>query len=509
MSSLPPDPALPDPDDEGSRPGPDELAKMLADLVGDPSIVDNPQIRAALSAMGGMDLDPAQLAIVRQQMEAMFSGPTPDGPLDPAQATDMARRVTAASGDTSVSQADRKALGEAVHVAQLWLDQATDFEAAAAAPQVWSRAEWVEATMPAWIQLVGPVADGVTGAMTSAMRGQLDDLAEHGGLEQLGSVPGMPAIPPGTDPSMLMSQMGPMVQRMSAMMFAAQTGQAVGTLAGEVLSGTEVGLPLLSDHAVALLPQSIAEFSEGLAVDPAQVRLYLAARESARSRLFTAAPWLAAALTSAVQAYARDISFDVDAIAAKVQGLDPSDPAALQQALGTDLFATEPSDAQRRALDRLETALALVEGWVDVVADRATRPHLPQAEALGEAVRRRRATGGPAEKIFAQLVGLQLRPRRLRDAANLFAALESEGGAELRDSAWAHPDVAPTSADLDDPLGFVERVKQGASDDFDAALAAWLEGTETGASDETPDDDPSNGPADGPADGSSDGPRNP
>lgn len=84
-------------------------------------------------------------------------------------------------------------------------------------------------------------------------------------------------------------------------------------------------------------------------------------------------------------------------------------------------------------------------------------------------VRRRRASGGPAEKTFAGLVGLELRPRRLRDAANLWSALEDRLGAEARDRAWDHPDVAPTAADLDDPLGYVER-RSGDGDDMDAAL---------------------------------------
>jgi hypothetical protein len=113
-----------------------------------------------------------------------------------------------------------------------------------------------------------------------------------------------------------------------------------------------------------------------------------------------------------------------------------------------------------------------------VVTERATRAHLPQTAALGEAVRRRRATGGPAEKAFSGLVGLELRPRRLRDAANLFAAIEDRHGAAARDAAWGHPDVAPTAADLDDPLGYVERVGSAGGTDMDAALDEILRGGE-------------------------------
>lgn len=93
------------------------------------------------------------------------------------------------------------------------------------------------------------------------------------------------------------------------------------------------------------------------------------------------------------------------------------------------------------------------------MSDRATSAHLPQSSALAETIRRRRV-GGAAQKTFSGLVGLELRPRRLRDAANLWAALENAGGAELRDGRWAHPDLAPTAADLDDPIGYVERATE-------------------------------------------------
>jgi putative hydrolase len=140
------------------------------------------------------------------------------------------------------------------------------------------------------------------------------------------------------------------------------------------------------------------------------------------------------------------------------------------------MFAPHQSPAQQAALARLETLLALVEGWVDVVTEAATSEHLPQAAALGEGVRRRRATGGPAEKAFGALVGLELRPRRLRDAANLFRALEDRGGTALRDGAWRHPDLAPGTADLDDPLGYVERAATPEGDAMDAELNRLLSG---------------------------------
>jgi len=278
--------------------------------------------------------------------------------------------------------------------------------------------------------------------------------------------------------------------------FGAQVGQAVGTLATDIVSGTEAGIPATGDESVAMLPANVAAFAEGLELDAGEVHLYLAVREAARVRLFAGVPWLGPQLLAAVEQYARDIRINTDGIEEAVRQADPQDHEAMQEALGDSLFATEPSPAQQAALARLETLLALVEGWVDVVAARAADQHLPHADALAEAVRRRRASGGPAEKTFASLVGLELRPRRLRDAANLFAALESTHGQTARDEAWGHPDVAPTAADLDDPLGYAERRGTAEEDDVSISdadierLLASAEGPSDPDTDDPQQDDP-------------------
>ncbi len=471
---MPDHPHLPDDPDDGSGDAssgsglPPEIEKMLAGLTG--GTLD-PEMAKALRDMGIDQVDPAMLQMMVGQMQEIFADTGSDSePFNLAMATDAARKTVSAAGDSVVSDAARRELAQAAQVAELWLDEVTTFEAPGITTHAWSRAEWVEATMPMWRTLVDPVAEGVGRAVADAMRTQLQQLGD-GGLPE-------GVLPPGIDPAAMLGQMEPMLAKMSGSMFGLQVGQAVGALATETVSGTEVGLPLVADRSVALLPANVEVFAEGLGVDLDQVRLYLAVREAARVRLFSEVPWIGPQLVTAVRDYARDITIDTDRIESALQSVDASNAEELQSALQDQLFRPDPSANQRAALVRLETYLALVEGWVDVVAERATREHLPQSSALGEAVRRRRATGGPAEKAFAGLVGLELRPRRLRDAANLFAALESAHGAQGRDAAWGHPDVAPTAADLDDPLGYVERT--GVGSDMDAALEALITEGETG-----------------------------
>ena len=204
--------------------------------------------------------------------------------------------------------------------------------------------------------------------------------------------------------------------------------------------------------------------------------LYIVLRECAHHRLFQHSPWLRPALIGAIEEYGRGTRIDVSAIESQLQGLDPSRPEEIQEALTGGLFEPERTPEQQKALDRLETLLALIEGWVDEIVSGATKDRMPAALSLAEAMRRRRASGGPAEQTFASLVGLELRPRRLRDATTLWAALRDRQGPDARDRPWSHPDLMPVAADLDDPLGFAQGENRTQSDaDFDAALGELLD----------------------------------
>ena len=407
---------------------------------------------------GGLDL-----AALFGQMQQWLS--PHDGPVNWNLAGQTARQVVAQHSDPSPGANQTSAVRDAVRLADLWLDGATDMPSGVAVSVAWSRAEWVEQTRPVWATVVEPVAEHVVAAMGQAMPAEVKQMA--------GPLAG------------LLGQAG-------GAMFGHQLGQALGALAGEVLSGSDVGLPLAPAGTAAILPANVAAFGDGLGQEPRDVLLYVALRECAHQRLFVHVPWLRSHLLGAVEAYARGTRLDLSAIEETVRGIDPTDPAALQAALSDGMFEPTKTPEQVAALTRLETLLALVEGWVDEVVAQATNDRMPSAAALREAVRRRRASGGPAEQTFASLVGLELRPRRLRDAATLWSALRDREGATARDQVWSHPDLLPSAADLDDPLGFAQGERAEATTgggavsptsdaDFDAALRDLL-------------DDPDNGP---------------
>jgi len=387
------------------------------------------------------------------------------GPVNWDLADEVASSATRPD-DAAVTAQQSREVVEACRLADLWLDPVTTLPASGAQPEAWTRTGWITSTTPAWRDLVDPVAGQVVGAMGGALEQGISGGLGEGLPPELAGMLGA-AGGPGALRG-VMAQVGGFV-------FGAQVGQALAALAKEVLSSSEVGLPLSTAGRPALVPANLAAFSEGLEVPAEEVRLYVALRELAHQRLFASVPWLKAHLFDAVAAYARGIEVDVGAIERAVGSIDPTDPESMQRAMGEGLFDIEPTPAQQAALARLETALALVEGWVDAVVDAAASGQLPSAAALRETIRRRRASGGPAEQTFATLVGLQLRPRRLREAAALWAAVAQQGGITARDGLWAHPDLLPAADDLDDPAGFVARTgagggEPGSSADWDAGL---------------------------------------
>jgi putative hydrolase len=201
---------------------------------------------------------------------------------------------------------------------------------------------------------------------------------------------------------------------------------------------------------------------------------FLAAREAAHHRLFSHGPWLASQLLGAVEAYAMGMKIDMSGIEELARDFNPeslADPAAIENLLGQGVFEPKATPAQTQALERLETLLALIEGWVQVVVTAALGDRIPGAAALAETLRRRRATGGPAEQTFTTLVGLELRPRKMREAAALWDRLTQAAGADVRDSVWQHPDLLPAADDLDDPAGFIDRIIGGDTSGIDEAIA--------------------------------------
>lgn len=429
-------------------------------------------LRAFLEGRG--DIDPSELAraaglpdnpILLQQLlgqlqRAMDAG---DGGVDWSTAAQRAEAI-ARQGTVPVLGEERHQVEEALGIAQLWLGEATEIAAGPVPPRLMARAEWAAATIDVWRQLAEPVAGSIADALTAALERAAPDALE-------GMLPGAER----------------MMRGLGGALFAMQLGQVVGQLSGEVLSGGDIGIPLLDDGLAAVLPQNVVDFARQIEQPLDQVALWIAARELAHARLFRHARWLRLQLLTAISDYARGIAIDTTVITELADGVEPPTPDRLREALESGAFIPPKTPQQLAALGRLETTLALIEGWVDVVTAQATR-RLPAADAIGEAIRRRRASGGPAEHALGALVGLELRPRRLREASAMWGAVTDAVGVSGRDALWSHPDLVPNAQDIDDASALVARLTAGRPepDELDRAIEELLDGDAGDAGDARP-----------------------
>ncbi|CAN5220988.1 zinc-dependent metalloprotease [soil metagenome] len=423
----------------------DEFREMLRAFLEGNTDIDP----AKLAGAAGLPNDPAMVAQLMAQLQNALqsSGDGINWGLALEQAKGIATRGTVVS-----LPGERSQLEQALHVASLWLDEVTSISELASEPKLMSRQEWVAATMPVWTQLAEPVANSIANSLTDVLKQSAPE-----------------------DMDEMIAGASQVMRNVGGTLFAMQLGHVVGQLSSEVVSGGDIGIPLLDSEQAAILPQNVLGFGAGLDIPADQVQLYLAVRELAHARLFRHAKWLRLQLLSSITEYARDIHIDSERLETLAADFDPSNPEELRSAMTSGALIAPRSDEQVTALTRLETMLALIEGWVDVVTAQATK-RLPSSAAIAETVRRRRASGGPAESAFATLVGLELRPRRLREAAAMWQQISDAVGDDARDSLWSHPDLIPTGDDIDDPSAIIARITAGAPepDDIDQAIEDLL-----------------------------------
>jgi putative hydrolase len=414
-----------------------------------------------LGAFGMGDLGQifTQLGQMFSSAGTVMAGGQTSGPVN----YELARRVASSSIGfvAPVPASTNKAIADAIHLAETWLDGATALPAGTTKAMGWSPSDWVDNTLETWKRLCDPMAEQIATVWASSLPEEAKSMAG-------------PLLA-------VMSQMG-------GMAFGSQLGQALGRLSREVLTSTDIGLPLGPKGVAAILPDALESFAAGLEQPRSEILTFLAAREAAHHRLFSHVPWLSSQLLGAVEAYAKGMQIDMTGIEELARDFNPaslSDPAAIENLLGQGVFEPKATPAQKQALERLETLLALIDGWVQVVVTAALGDRIPGTAALSETLRRRRGSGGPAEQTFATLVGLELRPRKLREAAALWERLTEAAGADARDAIWQHPDLLPDADDLDEPAGFIDRVIGGDTSGIDEAIAKLEEdpGSDSGAVD--------------------------
>ena len=405
----------------------------------------------------------AMMAQMQQQIQQQFSMLGINGPgftgsdeaLPKNIVRDVSKKFTSSQSSAPVGQSDLAQIQQAFSIAETWLNEAVLFpQTPQSGNAALARTDWIDATLSGWQSAVEPLAVGLSAAI-----GELLDQASIG-EEESDALPDSEnpelAIPVGMISMLLKSFIGSLI--------ATQLGQAIGGLASKVTGAHDVGLPLLDPAYPALVPQNIREWSTDRDIALDEVQIFHALREASVARLFSNNPWLVSYIRTAITDYGKGINIDMEAIQEQAQraldesgGFDPTNPESLNIALNSGIFTPQETPAQRAALTKLETALALIDGWCEEVVSLAAGNRLPNLNALQETLRRRRATSAPAQQLFSSLLGLQVSPRLTREATAFWTQVRELKDIAARDQIWSG--ILPTADDLLTPESFLKSLE--------------------------------------------------
>ena len=418
-----------------------------------------PDFEALLKQFSEMGVDPNALAGAKSFLESMQSA-SKSGEQSLITVTslrEIAKNIITANGDLPIGTIDQEKLSQSLMIANTWLDSEILFPASALPNQsAWSKRDWLDATVSSWQLLFEPLALGMADALSDVISSSTSQLP----IEFAGSENQSPQ-----QQEAMKQMLARLLRGFMGTLIATQLGQGVGSLANSITGANDVAIPLLAANSGAhLIPQNITEWSTGLGIDPEQVAIYLALREAAAARLFANSSWLAGYIKEVITAYGSGISIDVESITRQAEQamasgeIDINNPASLNIALNAGLFTPQQTPAQELALTKLEMVLALIEGWIDHVISQVAQERIPSFNALIENSRRRRATASPMQQLFANLLALEVSPRKMREASAFWGEVKTLRGSDGRDKCWEDPAFLPMPGDLNDVKAFLESV---------------------------------------------------
>ncbi len=418
-----------------------------------------PDFEALLKQFSEMGVDPNALAGAKSFLESMQSASKSgeQSLITASSLREIAKNIITANGDLPIGTIDQEKLSQSLMIANTWLDSEILFPASALPNQsAWSKRDWLDATVSSWQLLFEPLALGMADALSDVISSSTSQLP----IEFAGSENQSPQ-----QQEAMKQMLARLLRGFMGTLIATQLGQGVGSLANSITGANDVAIPLLAANSGAhLIPQNITEWSAGLGIDPEQVAIYLALREAAAARLFANSSWLAGYIKEVITAYGSGISIDVESITRQAEQamasgeIDINNPASLNIALNAGLFTPQQTPAQELALTKLEMVLALIEGWIDHVISQVAQERIPSFNALIENSRRRRATASPMQQLFANLLALEVSPRKMREASAFWGEVKTLRGSDGRDKCWEDPAFLPMPGDLNDVKAFLESV---------------------------------------------------
>jgi coenzyme F420 biosynthesis associated uncharacterized protein len=243
-------------------------------------------------------------------------------------------------------------------------------------------------------------------------------------------------------------------------LLAGEIGGIVGFMGRHVLGQYELALLDPTQGArLLLVAPNLQEAAGAMDVALEDLLPWVVFHEVTHAVQFNGVPWLREHLAGMLRELLASVKVNVDASALlKLPTVD--DLRGLWDSVRDGGLVTAVAGPERKALiDRLQAAMALIEGHAEHVMDSAGAPVLPNVAKLRAAMDRRRRERPPLFKLLERLLGLDLKLRQYEDGKRFCDAVVARVGIAGLNRAWSAPERLPTLAELADPAAWIRRTE--------------------------------------------------
>ncbi|MFW5934457.1 MAG: zinc-dependent metalloprotease [Halolamina sp.] len=175
-------------------------------------------------------------------------------------------------------------------------------------------------------------------------------------------------------------------------------------------------------HELYFVHPNIERTAEELNVDLPRFRRWIAFHEVTHAAEFGAAAWL---------------------------------PEYLESRMRDTVTQLASGGLNREAFAELDAAMTAVEGYAELLMDRAFDE---EYDDLRRKIDARRSGGGPVDQLIRRLLGLGLKRRQYERGADFFHAVADAEGLDTAAKVWERPENLPTDDEFDDPERWLARV---------------------------------------------------
>ena len=247
------------------------------------------------------------------------------------------------------------------------------------------------------------------------------------------------------------------------------TGRIAGAQTGAVLAFVSSGIlgqydPFAPGGGDLLLvyPNVIA-VERQLHLNPRDFRLWVCLHEVTHRVQFTANPWLARHMSSAIAVLTADRGDDVSQVAGRLAEFVKD----RRRADGTDahpggaigLLRAIQSEPQQRALDQLLVLGTLLEGHADFVMDAAGPSVVPSVNLIRRRFDdRRQRKHPPLQRLLRALLGVDAKLSQYTRGRAFVDHVVGRVGMERFNAVWTDADTLPRPEEIENPQAWIDRV---------------------------------------------------